>query len=81
MFLSQAVPLLDACPPLHPVVSLPPGVPPHELLLRCEAVCRGGPAGPQPPTGADPSPPPGGSIIIQMSAKLLQMYLVSYGIQ
>lgn len=37
--LFQAVPHLDASPPLHPVVSLSPGLPPHELLLCCETGC------------------------------------------
>lgn len=49
----QAVSHLDASPPLHPVVSLPPGLPPHELLLCCPAGCRGGPPRPQPQTGAE----------------------------
>jgi len=48
----QAVSHVDAGPPLHPVVSLPPGVPPHELLLRRQTGGTGRPPGPQPQTGA-----------------------------
>ena len=51
-FVFQAVPVLDASAPLHPVVSLSSGVPPHELLLRRQTGCRGRLPDPQPQTGA-----------------------------
>ena len=47
----QAVPHLDAGPPLHTVVSLPAGLSAHELLLRRPSGGQGGPTGAQPPTG------------------------------
>lgn len=49
----QAVPHLDASPPLHPVVSLSSGLPPHELLLCCQTGCRGGLSNPEPQRGAE----------------------------
>lgn len=51
--LFQAVPLMDASAPLHPVVPLSSGLPPHELLLRRQTSGRGGLTGPESQTGAE----------------------------
>ncbi|MEQ2206681.1 hypothetical protein XENOCAPTIV_001617 [Xenoophorus captivus] len=46
-----AVPHLDASPPINPVVSLSPGLPAYELLLRGQTVGGGRPSDSQPQTG------------------------------
>lgn len=53
---------MDASPPLYAVVSLSPGLPPHELLLRCQTGCTRGPSGPEPQRGTGSSPPGGGKL-------------------
>ncbi|MEQ2188009.1 hypothetical protein GOODEAATRI_010575 [Goodea atripinnis] len=61
--LFQAVPHLDASPPINPVVSLSPGLPAYELLLRCQTVGGGRPPDSQPQTGdGDVMQPAGGAV-------------------